>query len=85
MKKALGNSKEVPNFTLSKNFYGMFFVLFVISCFNIEFNNFSCMVPMDFYGITFGCSLLLINIFFVFYRFHNRSMTKKLCGPLAHW
>ena len=41
--------------------------------------------PMGFYGITFGCSLLLMNNFFVFNRFHNRPMTKKLCGPLAHW
>ena len=30
-----------------------------------------------FLGINFGCSLLLINNF----RF---SITKKLCGPLAH-
>ena len=36
---------------------------------------------MDFYGITFGCSLMLMNSFFVFNRFRNRSMTKKVMRP----
>ena len=40
---------------------------------------------MNFDDITFACSLLLMNISFVFNRFHYRSMTKKLCGPLAYW
>ena len=40
---------------------------------------------MDFQGIIISCSLLLMNIFFVFDRFRNRSMTKKFCGSLAHW
>ena len=39
---------------------------------------------MDFYGITFGCSLLLMNSFFVFNRFHNRSMHRRT-QPTSSW
>ena len=36
---------------------------------------------MDFYGIAFGCSLLLMNSFFVFNRFHNRFMHRRTQPP----
>ena len=32
-------------------------------------------------SITFGCSLLLMNNFFGFNKFHNKSMTEKVLRP----
>ena len=54
------------------------------------FSPLQCLVGPDIYCITVLSVVryqyvLLMNNFFVYNSFHDRSMTEKLCGLLPHW